>query len=393
MTDWQALEKKYYMQVAKRLPVTLVKGQGVRVWDDKGKSYIDCVAGWAADNLGHCHPAFVAALIEQAQTLTHVSNQFYSVPQVKLAQILMDNSCFDRVFFCNSGAEATEGSVKLARRYGKLHRNGAYEVITANNSFHGRTLAMTAATGQKRFHDPYEPIPVGFVNVDFNNVEAVMAATTEKTCAVMLEPIQGEGGVNVPSDGYLKQVRQWCDRKNLLLILDEVQTGFGRLGTLFGYQLYGVEPDIIALAKGLGGGVAIAAFLAKEKASVFAPGEHGSTFGGNPLACATAYANVKFIIENKIPEHARKIGEYFVGRLQGLRSRFSFITDVRGRGLLLAVEFDRDITDKVVAECIEEGLLLNPLKPNTIRFMSPLIITKKEVDEVVGILEKVLAKV
>ena len=393
MTDWQALEKKYYFQVAKRLPVTIVKGQGVRVWDDKGKQYLDCIAGWAADNLGHCHPVIVQALIEQAQTLMHTSNGVYSVPQVKLAQLLIENSCFSRIFFSSTGTESTEGSVKLARRYGKLNRGGAYEVITANNSFHGRTLMMTAATGQKRFHDPYEPIPAGFVNVDYNNVEAIMAATSEKTCAVMLEPLQGEGGVNVPSDTYLKQVREWCDQKNMLLIFDEVQTGFGRLGTLFGYQSFGVEPDVIALAKGLGGGVAIGAFMAKEKAAVFGAGEHGTTFGGNPLACAAAYANVRFIIENNIPENARVVGEHLEKHLGGLRAKFPFITDVRGRGLLLAVQFDKDITDKVVAGCLEEGMILNPLKPNMIRLMPPLILTHAEADEIVSILGKVLAKV
>src|SRR4030042_2930430 len=276
MTDWQKLEKKYFMPTFKRMPITLVKGKGVRVWDENGKEYLDFTAGWAVNSLGHCHPEVVSAIAEQAKTLLQASNQFYTVPQLQLAELLVENSCFDRVFFCNSGAEANEGAVKLARRYGKLHLDGAYKVITALNSFHGRTLAMTAASGQRKFQEPYMPLPDGFINVEYNNVGALKKAITAQTCAVMLEPIQGEGGVNIPDDKYLRAVRAWCDEKGILLILDEVQTGIGRLGTLFGYEQFGIEPDIITLAKGLGGGIPIGAFLATENASVFSQGEHGS---------------------------------------------------------------------------------------------------------------------
>ena len=257
MTDWQKLEKKYFMSTFKRMPVTLVKGKGVRVWDENGKEYLDFTAGWGVNSLGHCHPVLVKALTEQAKTLLQASNQFYTVPQIQLAELLMENSCFDRAFFCNSGAEANEGAVKLARRYGKLHLDGAYKVVTALNSFHGRTLAMTAATGQHKFQEPYTPVPDGFVHVEYDNIKAIKKATTAQTCAVMLEPIQGEGGVNIPNDGYLEAVRAWCDEKGILLILDEVQTGIGRIGTLFGYEQFGVEPDIITLAKGLGGGLSL----------------------------------------------------------------------------------------------------------------------------------------
>lgn len=393
MTNWQALEKKYFMSTFKRMPLTIVQGQGARVWDEQGKEYLDFTAGWGVNSLGHCHPAVVGAVNLQVKTLIQASNQFYTIPQIRLAELLVENSCLDRVFFCNSGVEATEGAVKLARRYGKLHLNGAYEVITAINSFHGRTLAMTAATGQPKFQEPYSPVPDGFVNVEYNNVNAIKGATNSQTCAVMLEPIQGEGGVNIPDDDYLKGVRAWCDEKGLLLILDEVQTGIGRIGTLFGYEQFGIEPDIITLGKGLGGGVAIGAFLAKEKASVFAPGEHGSTFGGNPLACAAACATLQFIIDGDIPGRVKQTGAYLMSKLKKLKTKFDFIVEVRGRGLLVAVQFDRDLSDKVVRACLERGLLLNPVKPNAIRFMPPLNITKSDVDEAIAILDPVLVEV
>jgi acetylornithine aminotransferase/acetylornithine/N-succinyldiaminopimelate aminotransferase len=362
------------------------------VWDENGKEYLDFTAGWGVNSLGHCHPAVVGAIAEQAKTLIQASNQFYTMPQLQLAGLLIENSCLDRVFFCNSGAEANEGAVKLARRYGKLHLDGAYKVITALNSFHGRTLAMTAATGQHKFHEPYTPVPGGFVHVEYNNVGAIKKATTAQICAVMLEPIQGEGGVNVPGDDYLKAVRDWCDRKGILLILDEVQTGIGRIGTLFGYEQFGIEPDIITLAKGLGGGIPIGAFLAKEKAAVFAPGEHGSTFGGNPLACAAGYATLKFVIKNDIPSKVKRNGAYLIAQLNRLKSKYDFIVEVRGRGLLAAIQFNSDLTDKIVKSCLERGLLLNPVKPNAIRFMPPLTIAKKDIDAAISILDKALAK-
>ncbi len=393
MTNWQALEKKYFMDTFKRMPLTVVQGQGARVWDEHGKEYLDFTAGWGVNCLGHCHPAVVGAVNSQARTLIQASNQFYTVPQIKLAALLVENSCLDRVFFCNSGVEATEGAVKLARRYGKLHLNGAYEVITTINSFHGRTLAMTAATGQRKFQEPYTPIPDGFINVEYNNVNAIKKAATSQTCAVMLEPIQGEGGVNIPDDDYLKRVRAWCDEKGLLLILDEVQTGIGRIGTLFGYEQFGIEPDIITLGKGLGGGVPIGAFLAREKASVFAPGEHGSTFGGNPLACAAACATLQFVIDSDIPGRVKQTGAYLMSKLKKLKTKFDFIVEVRGRGLLAAVQFDRERSDKVVRACLEHGLLLNPVKPDAIRFMPPLNITKNDIDEAITILHPVLAEV
>ena len=391
MSKWQELESKYFMHTVNRLPVTLVKGEGARVWDDNGREYLDFVAGWAVNSLGHCHPVVSKALAEQAHTLIQVSNQFYTIPQLQLAEILVQHSCLDKVFISNSGAEANEGAVKLARRYGKHHRNGAYEVISANGSFHGRTLSMVAASGQAKHQEPYLPLPAGFVNVAYNNIEAIKAATTDKTCAVILEPLQGEGGVNVPDDNYLKTVREWCNQKGILLILDEIQTGIGRLGTLFGYELYGVEPDVMTLAKGLGGGVPIGAIMVKDSANVFVPGEHGSTFGGNPLVCAAAYATLKYIIENNVADNARTVGQYFAGRLEELKTKYSFVTEVRGRGLLLAIEFDREVAADVLEACLKNGLLVNRLKPNALRFMPPLIIGRGEVDEAVNILDRALA--
>ncbi len=393
MTNWQELEAKYYLFVVRRLPVTLVRGEGVRVWDDQGREYLDFVAGIAVDVLGHCHPVTINALAEQAKALIHVSNWFYSIPQLELAQLLVENSCMDRVFFANSGAEANEGAVKLARKYGKVKKNGAYEVISTWNSFHGRTLGMVAATGKPAQQAPYAPLPPGFPIVDYDDIEAIKRATTENTAAILLEPIQGEGGVNIPSDAYMRAVRAWCDQNNILLIFDEVQTGIGRTGTLWGYQQFGVEPDIMTLAKGLGGGVPIGALLSKEHCAVFEPGDHGSTFGGNPLMCAVGRDTFRYVLEHNLTDHAAKVGGHLLARLRELQAQYPFITDVRGRGLLIAVEFNADISAAVVNAGIEHGLLLNPVKPTAIRLMPPLTLTEAEADEAVEKLSRALAQV
>jgi acetylornithine/N-succinyldiaminopimelate aminotransferase len=390
LSNSQELVHKYMMNFINRVPITFVKGQGLYLWDENGHKYLDFVGGWAVDSLGHCHPVLTRALTEQANTLIHISNHFYNVPLGKLAELLIKNSCFAKAFFGNSGAEANEGAIKLARRWGALKLNGAYEVITALNSFHGRTLTMVAATGQSKMQKPYLPLPAGFVNVEFNNIEAIQKATTEKTCAVMLEPVQGEGGVNIPADDYLKKVRAWCDEKGLMLILDEVQTGMGRLGKLFGYQVFGVEPDVITLAKGIASGVAIGAILATERASVFAPGEHGTTFGGNPLACAAGYAVTQYIIDNDIPGNAGKIGKYILRRLAEIKGKHNIIADVRGRGLLIGVEFRKDFAEATMYACLERGLVINLLKPNMLRVIPPLIISEAEAEEGLGILDAAL---
>jgi len=392
-SNWQALEQKLFLRTVNRTPVTLVRGRGAWVWDDQGRQYLDFVGGWAVNSLGHCPPVVVKALAKQAKTLIQTSNQFYTIPQVELAQLLIEHSCLDRVFFCNSGAEANEGAVKLARRYGKLQLNGAYEVITTYNSFHGRTLAMTAATGQRKFQEAYVPLPTGFVNVEYDNVEAIKWATNEQTCAIILEPIQGEGGVNVPGDDYLKEVQSWCRERKILFILDEIQTGIGRTGTLFAYEQYGVEPDVMTLAKGLGSGVPIGTILARENVSVFSPGDHGSTFGGNPLVCAAAYATLRYIIDNDIPGKVNRVGNYFMTRLENLKQKFDSIAEVRGQGLLIALEFNQEIAERLVLACLGRGLLVNKVKPNALRFMPPLITTEKEVDKAIGILGDALEEI
>ena len=386
--QWKDIESKYYMFLVRRQPMVLERGDGARVWDVDGKEYLDFTSGWAVNNVGHCNEAVADAIAEQARTLLQTSNQFYSIPQLKMAEILVENSCLDKIFICNSAAEANEGAIKLAKKYGKKNKNGAYGIITALNSFHGRTMMNVSATGQPHYQELFEPIPTGFTHVPYNDLEAIKSATNENTVAIMLEPVQGEGGVNIPDTDYLQGVRSWCDENNILLIFDEVQTGLGRLGTLFGYQSFEVEPDIITLAKGLGGGVPIGAFMAKDSACAFDPGDHGSTFGGNPLTCAAAHASTKYLIDNNVTENAAKMGEYLGEGLRKIQAGHEFITDVRGMGLLWAVEFDSDLTPEVISACNDAGLLMNPMRPNTVRLMPVLTITEAEIDEALERLEE-----
>ena len=381
--QWMDLESQYYMFVVRRHPVVIERGEGTRVWDVDGKEYLDFTSGWAVNNVGHANPVVAEAISKQAHTLLQTSNQFYTVPQLQLAQILVENSCMDRIFFCNSGAEANEGAIKLAKKYGKIHKNGAHEIITALNSFHGRTMMNVAATGQPHYQQIFEPIPSGFTHVPYDDIDAIKEATNENTIAIMLEPVQAEGGVNIPAEGYLQQVRDWCDQNGLLLIFDEVQTGLGRLGTLFGYEVFGVEPDIMSLAKGLGGGVPIGAFMSKDSAMAFEPGDHGSTFGGNPLTCAAAYASTKYIIDNHVAANAKEMGAYLEQGLQKIASNHDFVTGVRGLGLLWAMQFDSDMSAAIYPACIKEGLLLGLLRPNAIRLMPPLTVTREEIDEAI----------
>ena len=386
-TEWMDKESKYYMFVVRRQPVVIARGEGTRVWDVEDKEYLDFTSGWAVNNVGHANSVVADAIAEQARTLLQTSNQFYTIPQLQLAEILVENSAMDKVFFCNSGAEANEGAMKLARRYGAQKRNGAFEIVTALNSFHGRTMANVSATGQPHYQELFQPIPPGFSHVPFDDIEALKGAITDRTVAVMLEPVQAEGGVNIPSEGYLQNVRDFCDENELLLIFDEVQTGIGRLGTLFGYQSFGVEPDIMTLAKGLGGGVPIGAFMATDEAMAFQPGDHGSTFGGNALTCAAAYASTKYILDNDVVDNAATVGAYLGQGLNDLMSRHDFITEVRGMGCLWAMLFDSDITPAVVGACNDAGILLNPLRPNAVRLMPPLTVTKEEIDEALERLE------
>jgi predicted acetylornithine/succinylornithine family transaminase len=381
-------------QTGRRAPVTIARGQGSRVWDTDGKEYLDFVAGIAVVSLGHSHPVLVDAIKRQAEQLIHISNLFYSVPQVELAELLVQVSCLDRVYFQNSGAEALEACIKLARKWGQDKKDGAYEIISATGGFHGRTIAAVNASGTPRYKEFFGPQLEGFINVPFNDIQAIKAATTPKTCAILLEPIQGEGGVNIPDDDYLKQVRAWCDEQNILLILDEVQTGIARTGTMFAYEQFGVEPDIMALAKGLAGGVPIGAILAKEEiAQLFVPGDHGSTFSGNPLATAAGHAVLKHIVDTNLSDQVKEKGDRLITKLRSLEDRHGTINEVRGRGLLCAVQFDEDIAEQVTKEALGEGLLLNNLRPNVLRIAPPLTITDEEIDEAVEKLERVLVKI
>ena len=373
--------------------MTLVRGEGTRVWDEDGTPYLDFVAGIATTALGHAERGLAEVIAKQAQTLIHVSNFFYSQPQIELAELLVQHSPLDRVFFANSGAEANEGAIKLARKWGKLHRDGAFEIITTHHSFHGRTMAALSATGTPRYREPFAPELPGFVFVDYDDADAIRAATTDRTVAVLLEPVQGEGGVNVPAEDYLRRVRAWCDERNLLLILDEVQTGVGRLGTLWGYEPSGIEPDIMTLAKGLAGGVPIGCLLAKEHASVFVPGDHGSTFGGNPLATAAGAYVLRRVAEGGVLANVRERGEQLAQRLAGLEDRHPIVRGVRGRGLLRGLELREEIAADVVNAALRLGLLSNPVRPDIVRFMPPLTVTAEEIDGAVDIIEQALTEV
>jgi predicted acetylornithine/succinylornithine family transaminase len=378
------LSEKYIAHTYARYPILLVKGKGTRVWDLDGKEYLDFVSGLAVCNLGHCHPKVAKAIQNQAEKLIHVSNFYYIEPQIQLASLLCKNSFADKVFFCNSGAEANEGALKLARKYAKEKMGkDRFEVITMERSFHGRTLATLTATAQEKFHKGYEPLMPGFKYVPFDDIKAVENAIDSKTCAVMLEPIQGEGGVNCPSEGYLKSLREICNEKGLLLIFDEVQVGMGRTGKLFAYEHEGVEPDMLTLAKSLAGGVPIGALLIKKGiADSFMPGDHASTFGGNPLATAAGVAALTTILEEGMLENCQKMGDYFLLRLKEVKEKIPFVKEVRGKGLILGVELMME-GNPIVQEMMQRGILINCTMGNVLRFLPPLIVTKEEIDRVV----------
>ena len=392
MPDTRSLESRLYMQAARRLPLTLVRGEGTRVWDDEGNEYLDFVAGIASCPFGHADPGLAEAIAQQARTLIHVSNIFYTEPQIELAQLLIDHSPLDRVFFANSGAEANEAALKLARKWGRVHRDGAHEIVVARDGFHGRTMGTVAATGTPAYREPFEPLVPGFRFVDFGDAEAIQAATGPATAAVMLEPIQGEGGINVPPEGYLRAVRQWCDEQGMLLILDEVQTGMGRTGTLWAHEQAGAEPDVMTSAKALGGGVPVAALLAKEHAAVFEPGDHGSTFGGQPLATAAAAHVLRRVVEGDTLANVRERGAQLASRLAALGERHAVVRGVRGRGLLLGLELHEAIAPAVVTAAMRGGALLNPVRPDVVRLMPPLNVSADEVDRCVDIVGAALAE-
>jgi acetylornithine aminotransferase len=383
---------KYLMQTYARQPISILRGRGSKVYDMEGREYIDFVGGIAVNILGHGHPDLVQAIQRQAAQLIHISNLYYTEPQVKLAQVLVDHSFADRVFFCNSGAEANEAAIKLARRYGhEKYGAGRFEIITMKNSFHGRTLATITATGQEKVQKGFEPLMPGFGYAPFNDFGALEAMVSDKTAGIMLEPIQGEGGVHVADRAYLRNLREFCTKKDILLIFDEVQTGMGRTGTLFAYEQLGVEPDIMTLAKGLAGGVPIGACLARESvAAVFTPGVHASTFGGNPLACAAAIAVCRVLLEGHVLDQAKRMGEYLAKGLTQCKDRHRVVREVRGLGLLQGMELDID-AKVVVADCLVRGILVNATSERVLRFVPPLVITQHEIDRLIETLTKIFS--
>ena len=390
MSDIMTREHHVYMPTFKRQPVVLVRGEGCYVWDENGQRYLDLVAGIAVNVLGHGHPALLKALAEQASTLIHTSNLYYTRPQVELAELLVELTGMERVFFTNSGAEANETAIKLARKFGKQHRGGAYGIITAWQSFHGRTMATLAATGQEKYQKPFSPLPPGFTHVPFNDVEAIRQATHDDTVAVMLEPVQGEGGIHPADPDYLRVVRAWCDQRGLLLILDEIQSGIGRTGTFLAAQGYGVRADIVTLAKGICGGLPAGAALASGDASSFEPGDHGSTMGGNPLVCAAGLATLRALADERLMENAADMGNYLLGRLTALRAEYQAIAVVRGRGLMVAFDLVEPVAARLVSLARERGLLLNNTGPDTVRMVPPLTIRPEQIDEAMGIVRECL---
>lgn len=385
-----AIGKECLMNTYGRYPVAMVKGEGSYLYDADGKKYIDLLQGVAVNNLGHGYPKFVEAVKEQLDNLMHCANYFWIEPQVRLAKIIVDNSCFDKVFFGNSGAEANEGAIKIARKYQKDHGHPErYRVITMKQSFHGRTLATLTATGQDKVQIGFEPLPDGFDYATYNDIESVKAAVTDKTAAIMLEPIIGEGGVIVAEDQFLKDLRQLCDEKGLLLIFDEVQVGCGRTGKLFAHQWTGVEPDVMTMAKALGNGIPIGAIAAKgDAANTLQPGNHGTTFGGNPLATACGCAALSIILEEKLLDRAQEMGQYLVDRLNAMKKDHPCIKEVRGKGLIVGAVIDVEDAHVITDRCFEKGLILNCTAGNVLRFIPALTIEKEVLDKALEIMEE-----
>lgn len=381
-------EQKYIMQTYSRLPVVFVRGQGSRLWDEDGAEYIDFVSGLGVCSLGHAHPAVVEAARNQMGRLIHASNLYYTQPQIELAEKLINLTFEGKCFFANSGAEANEAAIKLARKHSKN-----YEIVTAENSFHGRTLATLAATGQREKQKLFEPMPVGFKHVPFNKIDALRSAINENTCAVMLEPIQGEGGVHVATREYLQNARELCDEKGLLLILDEVQTGLGRTGKMFAYQHYGIEPDMITLAKSLGGGLPIGALIARRKvAESFEKGDHGTTFGGSPLVCSAAIAALNVLENDGLVEKAAILGKYLTDGLENLKAKNSVVKEIRGIGLMVGAALNGDFAEEIQLQCLKKGIVVNKVTPNTLRFLPPLTIIQEEIDQLLEVLGEVIEK-
>jgi len=369
-----------------KVPLIFVKGKGSRLWDIHNKQYLDFFPGWGVGNLGHCHPKVIQAVRDQVAKLIFIPNNYYHVPQAKLARELVYWTYPAKVFFCNSGAEANEGAIKFSRKFGK----GRYEIITFENSFHGRTLAALAATGQKKYQEGFAPLPEGFKAVKFNDLEAVKSAVSDKTVAIMLELIQGEGGVNVATQDFVMGLRKLCDEKNLLLIVDEVQTGVGRTAKLFCYQHYGIQPDIMTLAKAMGAGLPIGMMVVKKEISdTLGPGMHASTFGGGPVICKAALAVLEAVQKEKLLNKAKIMGEYLFSKLNALKNKYALIKEVRGIGLMAGVELNIE-GKQIVEKCMAKGLLINCTHDKVLRLMPALNISKKEIDQAIAIIDAVM---
>ena len=382
---------KYVFDTYGRIKTVFVKGRGTKLWDEEGREYTDFLAGIAVCSLGHCHPEITAALTEQASTLVHVSNLYYTKPQADLAQMLVEKSFADRVFFANSGAEANEAAIKLARRYFNEQKdNKRHKIVSMTQSFHGRTMATLSATGQDKIKNGFSPLVEGFVHIPFNDIDALKACLDETVCAVMMEPVQGEGGV-IPADPeYIRQVRALCDQEGIFLIFDEVQTGMGRCGRLFAHEIYGVEPDIMTLAKALANGLPMGAMLARQKAAAgFVRGSHATTFGGTPLVASAALKALSIISQPEFLKDCQEKGEYLKSKLSALRTAHSQIKDVRGEGLLIGMEIEENAAD-MVEKCFKKGFIINAIQDKILRFAPPLIVTRKEIDALVEVLDGLL---
>lgn len=389
----KSLGEKYLMANYSRHPIAFAKGEGAYVWDASGKKYLDFVTGLAVNALGHCHPAVVEAAVRQCKELMHSSNLYWTAPAAELAQLLVEHSCLDRVFLCNSGTEANEAAIKLARRYfHTVLKENRSTIITFSRSFHGRTIAAATATAQEVVHSGFDPLPGGFAYAAYNDIEALEAVIDDTTCAVLMEPVQGEGGINVADRDYLRQVRELCDKTGTLLVLDEIQCGLGRTGHLFAYEYYGIKPDIVTLAKALGGGLPLGAVLATEEVSAgFGPGSHGSTFGGNPVCCAAGRAVLETLLEPGFIEGVRDLGHYFMNKAFALAGKYDCIKEVRGLGLMIGIDLNRP-GSAVVDACREKGLLVNCAAKTVIRLLPPLNVTQQQADRAFSVLDEALAE-
>ncbi len=393
LNEIMAIDKKYFMNVyGDRVPVCFKYGKGINLWDLDDKMYYDFLGGIAVNVLGHSHPNLVSALKEQIEMLIHTSSLYYIESQAKLSKALVDNSCADKVFLCNSGAEANEGAIKLARiHFKKKGFDNKYEIITLKKSFHGRTLTTVAATGQEKYQKPYHPLIPGFKHVEINDIAALKSAITPSTCAIMLEPVQGESGVNPVEYAYMQEVVKLCKENGLLLIFDEVQTGMGRTGKMFGYEQLDVQPDIFTLAKALGGGVPIGAVCAKlDVANAFEPGDHGTTFGGNPLACTAANAVIETLLDDNLIKNSEEMGKYFIAKLSDLKDKYDIIKEVRGKGLMIGIEFRDNISKEINNSLFEKGFLVGSVGTNVLRFLPPLIVNKDEITLLIDALDSIL---